>query len=59
MKAYPHTTHIGKLGVSVNVHFDDTVSNGSANLFLGGPRTSMEDEEPSVRGILLKLEAMG
>jgi len=58
VKAYPHATHIGELGVSVNVHLDDTVSDGSANLLFGGPRTSMEDEEPSVHDMLFSLEAI-
>lgn len=41
-----HTGHVSPLGVSVNVHLDDSVVNGGGDLLSRRSGTSVEDQEP-------------
>ena len=44
-ETYADTGEVRKLGVSVDVHLDDTVLDGGLDLVLAGTGTAVEDEE--------------
>ena len=43
---YPDTNEIGELGISVDVHLNDTIANSSLDLLFRRTGSTMEDEEP-------------
>lgn len=55
---YPHADEVSKLGVSIDIHLDDTAVDGGADFLLGRAGPTMEDKVPGGETSIIEIKDM-